>query len=86
MATALRSALSEEMLEIHKAVVATAAAALASEIEHQLRGGWPLIHVELGALEMEQGSEASARRESPLVRPKNSLGADFAYTAGERCS
>ena len=82
----MRSALSEAMLEIHKAVVATAAAALASEIERQLRGGWPLTHVELGPLEMEECSEASARRESPLVRPENSLGTDFAYTAGERCS
>ena len=84
--TALRSALSEAMLEIHKAVVESAAAALASELEHQPKGGWPPTHVALGPLEMEQCSEVSVRRESPLMHPRNLLGARSACTAGGRCS
>ena len=84
--TALRSALSEAMLETHKVVVESAAAALASELEHQPKGGWPPTHVALGPLEMEQCSEVSVRRESPLVHPRNLLGARSACTAGGRRS
>ena len=71
VATALRSALSEAMLETHKVVVESAAAALASELVHQPLGGWPPTHAALGPLEMEQCSGVNVRREPPLVHPKN---------------